>query len=209
MARLRSKFHAERCPATGSVITCNLNGITGNLHARILSRWIIVVIRPVLDHRRRFWDPRSRTAGRRKKERVKEKRIVCTYIAVFSAVDDRESSIIGGIKRKAIIGQDVADVMSWWGIARSKVVSWARKKDRNSRQGGKRWGRGGGCRSGRLRPCRSPPNRSGGQNEGARANGGREQKGLGGEGQEEKETGDSLESNKLAKVEVTLKLLHG
>lgn len=37
MARLRTKFYAEkRCLATGSVIACNLNGITGNLHARVL-----------------------------------------------------------------------------------------------------------------------------------------------------------------------------
>lgn len=36
--------------------------------------------------------------------------------------------VIGGIKRKAIIGQNVADVMSCRGTAWSKVVSWAGKK---------------------------------------------------------------------------------
>lgn len=109
MARLRTEFHAGRCPATGSVITCNLNGITGNLHAQVLS---------LADNRRypaSVGPPsmflRSSVATIRRGEEMgewdKEKRTLCTCIAVFLlAVDDRESSIIGGIKRKAIIGRD-------------------------------------------------------------------------------------------------------
>lgn len=49
------------------------------------------------------------------------------YRGFFYAVDDRESSIIGGIK--AIIGQDAARRnVPMRDTARSKVVSWARKK---------------------------------------------------------------------------------
>lgn len=57
---------------------------------------------------------------------------------------------------------------------------------------------------------RSLPNRSRSQNEGERVGArGEEQEERSGESQEEKERRDSLGSNKLAEVEVTLKLLHG
>lgn len=76
--------------------------------------------------------------GEETKERIKREELY-TYIAIFlRSTTARESSVIGRIKRKAIIGQDVADVMSlpWDGPVEGCFLGG--KKDRNSSQDGRR-----------------------------------------------------------------------